>query len=195
MNEHPEARDLEAIRRLMETAQAGVPGAWPYFVIWGTVTTLALLVTYVALRGAPISIGWTWGVALAAGWLASLGVGRRQTERATVGNLLHRVVAGIWIGTAVAVTLLVTLGMLAHAVAASALPGLVSILLGSAWFASSFAYRDVRLRVMAVGWWVGGGAMLAWRGPWTLLLMAGLVVAFDLIPGLWLYRRSANQPV
>lgn len=190
MDDRPGSGDLEAIRRMMEEAQSGAPDSGKHFLLWGAVTAVGLVGTYINLNGPPEATGWLWGVAIALGWAVAMWVGWREQSRARVQNLMNSVVAGIWIGTSVSVTLVVIGGLYLKAFAASALPGATSLVIGGGFFASSFAYRSAWLRAMAIGWWVGGSAMLAWRGPYTLLLMAGLVVAFDIVPGIVLFRRA-----
>lgn len=190
MDDRPDERDLATIRRLMEESQQGAPEAGKHFIMWGIVIALALVLTYAALQGAPLSVGWVWALTLGAGWGLSLWTGWRRDARAPVQSIVGRVVAGIWIGCGVSATLVTALGYYGEALPPSALPGTVSLVIAVGYFASSFAYRSPWMRVLAVGWWLGAAGMLLRPGPRSLLAMAGLLVALQIIPGLVFYRRA-----
>lgn len=190
MDDQPNERDLATIRRLMEESQHGVPGAGKQFIIWGLVVTAAVLLTYAALRGAPISIALVWAVSLATGWGLSLLVGWREAVRAPVQTLLARVAASIWIGCGITATLMSALGLATGAIPPQALPGAISLVIATGYFASSFAYRSAALRLLAAAWWLAGAGMLLWPSPAALLVMAGLLVTLQVLPGVLLSRRA-----
>lgn len=191
MDDRPEARDVEAMRQIMEQAQDGAPDSGRHFLLWGVVTVAGLLGTYANLNGSRATVGAIWGVSIAIGWLAAMWIGYRERRRARVRNLLSGVLAGIWIGTGISATLATAAGLYLRLIAPEALPGVICIVLGGGFFASSFAYRSLWLRAVAFGWWGGGVAMLVWPGAYTLLLMTGMVIAFDIVPGALLYRRAS----
>lgn len=190
MDDRPDERDLATIRRLMEESQQGFPEAGKHFITWGIVIALALVLTYASLGGAPLSVGWVWAVSLVAGWALSLWMGWREGVRAPVQSLVGRVVAGIWIGCGVSATLVAVLGYYAGALPPAALPGAVSLVVAASYFASSFAYRSAWMRVLAVAWWLAAAVMLLRPGPSSLLVMAGLLVALQIVPGVLFYRRA-----
>jgi hypothetical protein len=132
-------------------------------------------------------------VSLATGWGLALWVGRRDEVRAPVQTLLARVVAGIWVGCGVSATLVAVLGYYARALPERTLPGVSALVVAAGFFATSFAYRSSWMRLSAVGWWLGAIGMLLWPGPRTLLVMAGLLMVLQVLPGVLFYRRSRGE--
>lgn len=190
MDDRPDERDLATIRRLMEDSQQGVPETGKHFIIWGVVIALAAVLTYASLRGAAVPIAVVWAASLVVGWVLSLWAGWREEASAPVQTLLGRVVAGIWIGCGVSATLVAVLGYYAGALPPAALSGTIGLVIAAGCFASSFAYRSAWMRVLAAGWWLGAAGMLLWPGPTSLLVMAGLLVLLQIVPGVLLYQRA-----
>jgi hypothetical protein len=180
-----ELQELSGIRQLMEEAARGVPDRGRHFVIWGVVMAAAVLATYAALP-----LGVVWGVALAAGWGLAIWTARRETARAPVDTLLARVLAGIWVGCGVSATLVALLAVYGGAFPAAAVPGAIALILGGGYFASSVAYRRRWMALVAGAWWLGGAAMLIWPARETLLVLAGLLVLFQIVPGVLLRRQG-----
>lgn len=75
-------------------------------------------------------------------------------------------------------------------IVAIALGGVMATVLGAACFASAFLYRSRWVGALAVGWWLGGAAMFVWPGRHTLLVMAGMLIALQIVPGMLLYSRA-----
>lgn len=185
--------DLSAIRRLMEESQRGVYESGRHYVLWGLTIAAGLGATYLALQSAPRAIPWIWGACLGVGWVVSMWLGMRDAARAPVDSLIGRTVAGIWIGCAVSLTLLAVLGPYTGAIRSAALPAVIAAVLGSGYFASSFAYRNAAVRWLAAAWWLGAIGLFLRPGPGALLVLAAMLVAFQVIPGLVFYRRARRQ--
>lgn len=186
-----EIDDLAAIRGLMSDAHGTIQDNGGQFVLWGVLTTVGLLATYGAVRShaAPRLVSATWGVLIALGWLAWFVRGRRMHDRAPVRTSGDRLLRHLWAGVGVALALVSLVAPAAHAVPPSAVPGLVSAIIGVGFLASSPFYAELPLRLLAICWWLGAILMLAVRGPYTLLLMTAMVVALELLPGALLMRR------
>ena len=187
--------DLALIRRLMEQSRGTVEAAGPHFVIWGVLITLALVGSYANAVGAvELDELWLWTGTVGIGWLASLFVGTRTARRSAVRGVGGRIMAAIWIGTGIALTLLGFVGAPVQAFTeAGALLGAMSACIGAACFASAAVQSSSGFRVLAAGWWLGAAAMFVWEGLVAVLLMAGLMVALHLVPGVWLILRSRQE--
>lgn len=186
--------DLAAIRRLMEESQAAAADDGRHFLLWGTLTALGLLGTYAGLTGAAaIDPRWLWGAVLALGWCGSFWLGLRGARTPRVRTLGGRLLAVIWIGCGVTLSLIAAAGLLGGAVPPQALSGLVSVVIGGAFLASGALTGQRWLRMIAVVWWVAGGGMLFFPGLYTLPLLAVMALAFQVAPGVVLYRRSRRR--
>lgn len=191
MDERQPEVELAAIRRLMEETRHAVHENGKHFIAWGVLMCVALVATYVLVsRAAYGAVAVVWPVAIAIGWIFSLRAGRVDYLRAPVRTLGDRILSAIWVGFGITATLLGLLGPLAGTVPPEALSGLMAALIGGAFFTSGFLQGLHWLRLVALAWWTGGAAMLWWPGLHTLLVLAGMVLLLQVLPGLALRARS-----
>ena len=186
--------DLAMIRTLMEESRQTLDAGGPHFVVWGLLITAGLVGTYANAVGAlELNALWLWGGAVGTGWVASAIVGMRTARRADVSSTGGRLLASIWIGAGIALTLLGFVGMPTRALdAPGGLLGAMAVVMGAACFASATVQRSGGLRAAAVGWWLGAVAMFVWSGLVSLLVMAGLMVLLHLAPGIWLTTKGSR---
>lgn len=186
------AEDLAMIRRLMEQNRGVIQGAAAHYLLWGVLITGGLLATWASVQGViGIGEGWIWPVTIGAGWLASMGIGYRQDRSAPVKTPAGRVMSAIWIGAGVTMTLLGFVGLYSGELGPNAMMASLSAVMGAAYFASGALHGSAWPRLVAGGWWAGSVAIFLWPGVHSLLVMAGLMVFFHLVPGLVVYRSGS----
>ncbi len=187
------AEDLAMIRRLMEQNRGVIHGAAAHYLLWGVLVTAGLLATWASVQGRlGIEVAWIWPVTIGAGWLASMWIGYRQDRSAPVNTPAGRVMSAIWIGAGVAMTLVGFVGLYSGALGPNAMMASLSAVMGAAYFASGALHESAWPRLVAAGWWAGSVAIFLWPGVHALLVMAGLMVFFHLVPGLVVYRSGGT---
>lgn len=185
------AEDLAMIRRLMEQSQGVIRGGAGHYLLWGVLITAGLLATWASVRDlVPIGVAWIWPGTIGVGWAGSMYLGYRQDREARVTTTAGRVMSGIWIGAGVTMTLLGFLGMASGAFEPSGMMAALSSVMGAAYFATGALHEGRWPRLVAAGWWAGAVALFLWPGVHALLVMAGLMVAFHLVPGLVVFRAK-----
>lgn len=186
--------DLAMIRRLMTESRRATDAGGPFYLLWGSLVLVGLVGTYLSVQGrVGVNPGWIWLPVIGVGWLASFWLGWRRDRRSAVRTLGGRVMAGIWIGGGITMTLL-GFGLPALEIVRSSggILGPIALVMGSCFFASSYVLRSAVVRSFAAAWWLGGLAMFWWTGPVSLLLMGALVLFLEIGPGIWLMRNSAE---
>lgn len=186
--------DLAMIRQLMSESREVTDAGGAYYLLWGSVVMAGLLATWLVAQGVlAIPAGWIWAAAIGLGWAGSFLLGRRRERELPVRTTGGRLMSGIWVGGGVTMTLLGFAPPAAGIVTTSGgIMGPIAMVMGSCYFATSFVYRSSVLRWMAAGWWVGGLAMLVWSGATSILVMAGLVLCLQIVPGVWLARSGSD---
>jgi hypothetical protein len=195
-DQHADAReDLLIIRRIMEGSQQTVEGAGPHFAAWGVLTAAALATTYVMVEGgAHGAVAWLWAGTVAVGWAMSALVGRRASRSARVRTTGGRMIGGLWLATGITLTLLGFAGPGGGGVAPDAITGMLSAVMGGAYFATGLLSGHRWLLAVGGGWWAGALLMLLFPAPYTLLLMAAMMLILQAAPGVYLMRRPARRP-
>ncbi|HEU0014838.1 MAG TPA: hypothetical protein VFQ45_14220 [Longimicrobium sp.] len=192
MDAQTQAReDLAAIRRLMEGGQRVVNHAGPHFVVWGLLMSAALVATYVLGRAETVrGITWVWAGAVGLGWVASIALTFNGVRRAPATSPAGRLLAGLWIGTGVTLTLLGFAAPAGGALAWNGITGVLAAVLGGAFFATGLFAGSRWLQAAGGLWWAGSLYMLLDPGPHGLLVTAALMLALQAIPGLVLVLRG-----
>lgn len=188
------AEDLAMIRRMMQQSRGMIQDAAAHYLLWGGLVTAGLLLTWASAKGTiGLGLWWIWPVAIGAGWVGSMWIGYRQDRAARVSTPAGRVMAGIWLGAGIAMTLIGFVGMGIGALASSAMMAALATIMGAAYFASGALHERQWPRFVAAGWWAGAVALFLWPGVHALLVMAGLMSAFHLVPGLVIYRDRRGR--
>jgi hypothetical protein len=194
-NEQAHAReDLIAIRRIMEGSQQVVEGAGPHFAGWGVLTSAALVATWLMVDGGNhAGVPWLWAGTVAAGWAMSGLLGRRARRAARVRTTGGRMIGGLWLATGITLTLLGFAGPGGGAVAPDAITGMLSAVLGGAYFATGLLSGHRWLLAVGGGWWAGALFMLLFPAPHGLLVMAAMMLLLQAAPGVYIMRGPARQ--
>lgn len=196
MEDRTPGQDLAAIRALMEESRDHLCGTGRYWVLWGAVSVLGFVLTYLTVGGAvrpPLDLSWIWGGLLALGWAGSAWMGRRGERVAPVGNEVTRIVYAIWVGLGVVLTVIALAGMLTPWISVEALPGLLAVTVGAGYLPTGSIRGLGWLRWLGGLWWLGGVWMLLRPGLHTVLLLGAMVVVLQIGPGVLLERRGAAR--
>lgn len=194
MTEERAREDLAVIRRIMEESRREVTDRGVHFLIWGGISTVGLVLTWLALEG-PLGLNpaWAWVGLLAVGWAASVILGRRAERGARVATLGRRLLSVTWVATGITMTAVGLAGMFADPVPPWILPGVLSLLIAPPVLVTARLTGEAWLGGVAAGWWLGGGLMLLVPGTYTLLLMAGMTLALLALPGAVLFARTRGS--
>lgn len=190
--------DLAAIRRLMEDSQQVVLDNGKHFILWGVITAVGLVATWLAATGViGFSSAGMWILILTVGWVGSMVIGIREGRERRVRTLGTRLLTTLWVSCGITLTIVGVAGSLGAAVPVEALSGLMSVILGIGFATTAGVTGMAGLRYLAVLWWLGGAWMLFVPGVYTLLMLASMSIVLQVVPGLALYRRANGiaQPV
>jgi hypothetical protein len=185
--------DLAFIRRVLDENRGAVVDRGAHLLIWGVLTALGLVLTWFVATGAlTLSIGWVWGAIMLVGWIASFAIGWRHGRRARVRTLAGRVLATVWIASAITLTLVALAGLFGGALGYEALPGVLSVVVAVPVVLTAVLTGERWLGAVAAGWWLAGGVMLFVPGMYRILLMAALALLLMAVPGAVLRARSGR---
>jgi hypothetical protein len=186
--------DVTLIRRLMSDAQGAVSETGIHQIWWGAWVAVALTVSWAASTGAlDLGQGWIWIGFLLVGWIGGWVLGAWEDERSPVRTVAGRMTVSVWIGIGVAATIVGLAGAGSGTIADGATQGVISALIGAGYFASGAATQLRWVRWLGVAWWVGATVMLVRPGPHTKLVMAGMALAFNVVPGIVLFLRRRRD--
>ena len=184
--------DLAVIRRLMEGARESTSYNGSYLILWGCLLAAAETVTHLEGVGVVVvSLNLVWAVAVGTGFALSVLLGHRSWLRAPVNSLVDRMLAAIWVGCAIGLTLVGFLGN-GGSIPRFTAPGLSAVFFGSAFFACSFLPGRTAFLLLAAVWWAIGSALLIWPFSGSGLIVAAALILFLAVPGLVIRIRGGR---
>ena len=191
-------QELAFIRKVMADSRRTVVDNGMDYIVWGVIVALGMFGTYALdrLHATEWAVGgWIflalWIAVMGGGWVFSLIRYLRHRRRARVHTLAGRMLGSIWLACGIAIMLLIfVLGPLGKADPSPA----IAVVLGIGFMLSGILMDFAPLRWASVCWWAGAVALALIRPvPIKMLVFGAMMVAFQVVPGIILYRRWRNE--
>jgi len=187
--------DLAFIRRLMEGARAAEVDHSGHLILWGFLQAAAAGLAYLVHQGAfHFSITAIWAVAVGIGFTGSWLLALRSRRSAPVNSLVNRVLAAIWVGCGLSLSLVGFLGAGTGSMPSPITSGAKCVIIGCAFFASAPLFNRTGYWALAGVWWILGGALLVRPSLGSNLVFVFAPILFMLVPGLVLRARRRPSP-
>jgi hypothetical protein len=135
---------------------------------------------------------WVWVVLMACGWAFSYFEYYRK-KSCKVESFAGKIIGRLWLSFGITMTIVGFGGYFSKAINGEFISALMAIILGAAYYISSALYEWKGFRYIALFWWIGGFAMFYVRDISQLLIMAGLMIFGQVVPGIILYRKYKAQ--
>lgn len=198
MNQEKAAEDLAFIRQIMDESRSFAEVGGIHFVIWGTVTGVAMLATWAIaiqiLPGTAASIWGMWVVAMAVGFGLSFWRGR-QERGAPVSHPVNRQIGIVWFAIGMPMLLLFFVGQSYELLRPQAIPATAAALLGTGVYLTGTLARIGWLRNLAFVWWVASIGLMLVHGATVFLVYGLLVLALYVLPGIKLSQMARRAGV
>ena len=101
----------------------------------------------------------------------------------------------VWIAFGISATILGFVGTVSGAYHGVFISPLIAVLLGTAFLVCGVLYGKSWVSYLSIGWWGGAIAMFFMHNLETLLVMIGMLILFQVIPGLVLYREFKKERI
>ena len=191
MNEFTAQQEIAFIKKVMQDSRKVVYADGKEFIYWGIIVVICLLFTYFSVYfKAERYIFYFWLILMALGFIGnSLFFGKRYKKskvRSLAGNLLGL----IWGANGAAMLIVGFIGGFSGAINGVFISPLMCIFLGVSYLLSGYIYGKKWVSYLTAFWWAGAIAMFFFPGLYTVLLMAGMMVVLQIIPGIILYKDS-----
>ncbi|PIW69410.1 MAG: hypothetical protein COW08_07305 [Ignavibacteriales bacterium CG12_big_fil_rev_8_21_14_0_65_30_8] len=188
--------DLRYVKRIIEDSKNLVVDNGIGFIIWGLIIIVGLLGTYIdiVLSGTQFSLE-IWIILILGGWLYSLYkwyINRDRKKRTTFAG---RIMSATWLASGIAMTIIGFIGTYSGAYKSVYISPIIAVILGIAFYVSSFLYENKLMKFIAPLWWLGSIYMFFFPGIHTILVMVFLMLFLQVIPGIILYKKYKREQV
>ena len=186
--------ELSFIKKVIEDSKKILIIDGKDFIIWGIIAALGLLITYLAIiMKRYMLIDWTWFILIGLGWLYSFFTNFRRNKNQKTKTFAGKIMGAIWFSMGIAATILGFIGGGSGAISGIFISPSICTVVGVAYFLSGIVYGSRWMTSLSIGWWLGAVYMFIFPGIYSLLIMAFMMLIFQIIPGIVLYRKYSHE--
>lgn len=154
-------------------------------IVWGIMTILALIITYLGIKtNSNYLILPAWGVVIILGWIYTFYENRKYFKQTMAVTFVDRITAKVWIGFGIATTIIGVLALVFKTINGFYISPMICLLSGMGFFITGELHKKYWFRNLSFGWWAGAAIMFLFPHISNLLLMAGIILLFQVFPGL-----------
>lgn len=186
-------QDLAFIRQLMERSRRVTVLGGHYFVAWGLLVEVGLLLSWLSFeRYLTLPPALIWAPLVLAGYAYTFWSQRRDRAVEGAESRDGYLIGLVWLCFGIC-SLMVLLGDLWFQVIPSrALAGLFATLTGAAFFLHASLAGIPWLRNVGILWWLAAIPLYLWPGAYTLPAYAVLLLGLQIVPG-WILARERRR--
>ncbi len=186
--------DIAFLRQVVEDSRRVVIDNGVHLLAWGVLVVIGMIFTYISEHfKLNLPILWNWIVLISLGWILTIWDGWIKMTRARTRTFVQKVLASLWFGLGIVMTLVGFIGPATGAISTWGTIPLFSLILGAGLFATGTVHQERLRGFAAVGWWIGGIFTMLFPGDYEILLFAGMMIAFQILPGVVLYRKWKRE--
>lgn len=200
METYSAQEELALIRKMMADTRTLMVEDGKPSIVWGIIVAIGMTATYIsALAQKDFGTGWMWIGLSILGWVYIYYYRSQKVKTAKIRTLTGRILGSIWGACGVCIGLVITLTYVAPQVSGEylihplAITSICSILVGMAYYVSGIVYGKAWVRNISFGWWIGAIVMLLWPSVHVLGMYAFMLIVFQVVPGIIVYRASKRQ--
>jgi hypothetical protein len=183
--------ELVIIRKIMEDSRRIRMGSAKPALVWGVLVFAGILFSYLNAFIFKLNMNelYLWCGIMAAGWVYQLYYIRSLSKEARVKTFSVRIIRNLWNTTLLSLTIVFFSPWVNSSFPFQIAVGVIALLLGNAFYVDGVICESNLIKYCAAGWWVGGIVIFFAPGMYKGLIFAGLILFFQIIPGIILYRR------
>ncbi len=195
-------QELAFIRKVIQDSRRAAVDNGIDYIVWGVLVSLGMFASIAIdwLRLANVCYLWLWIAVMGAGWIFSLVRHLRERASERVHTLAGSILSSLWLACGITIMVLIFVG---GPLARQSPSPAIAAVLGIGFLVSGVLLDFVYFKVSAVCWWLGSAAMFYLESPWArpkqlpihvdMLLFAIMMILFQVVPGIILYRRWRNE--
>ncbi|MBT8387798.1 MAG: hypothetical protein KJO12_10340 [Ignavibacteria bacterium] len=187
-------QELAFIKKVMADSRQIIIDDGKGFILWGILVAFGLFFTYMGnIERWEFSFGWFWLAIIAIGWIVTFIIEIRAEKKRSTRTFAGKIMGALWIGCGVAMTILGFIGSITDAYSSIFINPIIAVVLGIGYLVSGVLQGKTWVSLLCLGWWAGAILMFYLHNLETLLIMVGMMILLQTIPGIILYRESKKE--
>lgn len=190
--------EISYIKKLMEESRRSLAENGTGYIFWGVLVVIGIVFNYLYIvEAVTIKPLFVWAGVVGIGWAVTFWGVKKSLTCPGNRTLLNKILGTVWFSAGVAMTLIGFAGTMSGTLGGYAVLPTICLVLGIAYYVSGTIYGEKWIRFIGLGWWLAATGLFFWRNINSLLIFAGLMIVFQIIPGLYFYKKwkesSANK--
>ena len=194
--------ELAFIRQIISDSRRSFSEDGKPYIVWGLLVAIGMTITYLsAVLDRDFYVGYIWMGLVLLGYGYILWMMKQERAKKRTKNFVDRVQGAVWGACGSALGLGIFLCMVQINRGPDGVPPIhpyyacviSALILGIAYFLSGFTMEVKWLRNLGIVWWIGAVAMFAFASVHMLAVYAGMLICFQVIPGILLNRRYRQE--
>lgn len=187
--------ELSVIKKIMADSRNVVINNGWHYIYWGVLVACALIANYVMalMNAAGQYQGIMWLVLMVGGAITEALIERRVEKKRRVKTFAGQLLGSLWMASGISMFMFGFIGTMTHAYNPVYICPIISTLLGVSYFTSGAIQQIKWLQLLSIGWWAGAIVLFILPSVHTLIIFAVMMICFQTIPGIILYRKSKSE--
>jgi hypothetical protein len=183
--------ELNIIKTIMTDSRKIAIDNGIHYIFWGLVVTAALITNYIFLltHVSGQYIGLLWFILMTCAWIVSAFIAKREAKTRKVKTFAGKILSAMWMASGITMMIFGFVGTVSGAINPIFICPVISTVLGANYYTSGVLHSHKWLRNLSWGWWAGAIAMFIFPTIHTLAIFAVMMICFQTIPGIVLYRK------
>ncbi len=131
---------------------------------------------------------FVWIGLIAIGWGYAYFESRKHKRIKSTTSLTGKILGGVWLACGISMTILGFIGTISGAIRGVYVSPVLCLVLAIAYFVTGVVYDYKWQRNLSIGWWAGAIVMFFYPGAYSTLIMALMMIAFQIAPGIILLK-------
>lgn len=187
-------QELAFIKKVMTDSRKILIDDGKATIFWGLLISFGLLITYFSVaQGWETSLSWFWPALIGFGWIYTIVTEIRHERKRRVITFAGKIVGAVWIAFGISATIIGFVGTVSGAYHSVIISPLIAVLLGTGYLVSGLLYGKSWVSYLSIAWWGGAIIMFLMQNLETLLIMISMMILFQVIPGIILYREFKRE--
>lgn len=193
MDDKSALEDLQFIRKVIEDSKRAMAYNGMDYIIWGILVIIGMIIMYVLIMNQIyFNYVWFWLGLVSIGWFYSF-LNRDKSKGKLSRSFSSKIVSSVWLSSGIGMTLLGFVGPFSGAIKPLFISPVLSVILGIAYFVTGNIFESRWMSYLSVGWWGGAVIMFFFPGIHSLFIMAMMMLFFQTIPGIIMYKKYKQE--
>ncbi len=183
--------ELSFIKKIMTDSQRIMVEDGHNFIFWGILITIGQIITYSVFKFHIFLeyFGWVWPVLVGFGWIYSMIINYKKYGKSKVQTFAGKIMGALWRAIGIAAMILGFVPILSGGMHGIYINPLIASVMGIAYYVTGYLYGKKWVSYIAYGWWLGSIYMFVFPYLYSLLVMTGMMICLQIVPGLYLRNQ------